>query len=208
MADIRELEGVTNYKDVYELLLDRHIERVNNKVNDCFYITEHKPVYTLGKRGGKENLLVDCGIEIFTTLRGGNITYHGPGQVVLYPVINIKKLGIGVKEYIIRLEEIVINTLISFGIRGIRDKKSHGVWYKDKKIASVGVRISNGVTLHGIALNVNVDLTPFTYINPCGIEGLKMTSLKSILKRDIDLKEIKKYVIQSITVQFKECFYA
>lgn len=207
MSDIEIVDSIINYKDMYRIQLDRQKLRIGNKVNDIFYLVEHFPVYTLGRRGGLDNIIKDSDIEIIKTKRGGDITFHGPGQIIIYPVINIKRVKIGIKEYIYRLEQLVINLFNSFGIVVTREKINHGVWYSGKKIASVGVRVNNGVTLHGIAVNIDNDLSPFANINPCGLKGVKVTSLKEILNRDIDLLEVKRLLMLDIREVFRECFY-
>lgn len=186
--------------------MKRHAGRVLNEIGDCFFILEHESVFTLGKRGGVENLILDRGIPVEQTDRGGNITYHGPGQIIIYPVINIKEIGIGIKEYIKRLEDVVINTLLLIGLESERNDLNHGVWVKNKKIASVGVRVSHGVTLHGIAININTDLEPFSRINPCGLTGVVTTSAKKILSRDFDIERIENLFSQGIIKSFPECF--
>ncbi len=150
---------------------------------DRLLFVQHPPVYTLGRRGGRENLVVsesfldDKGINIVQTDRGGNITYHGPGQAVLYPVINLEKNKLSVPEFVEGLEEIMKRTCEAFDVPANRDDRNHGLWVKDKKIGSVGISIKKGVSIHGLALNVNPDLAPFTWINPCGLTNQGMTSI-------------------------------
>ncbi len=150
---------------------------------DRLLFVQHPPVYTLGRRGGRENLVVsesfldDKGINIVQTDRGGNITYHGPGQAVLYPVINLEKNRLSVPEFVEGLEEIMKRTCQNFDVPADRDQRNHGLWVEDKKIGSVGISIKKGVSIHGLALNVNPDLAPFTWINPCGLANQAMTSI-------------------------------
>jgi lipoate-protein ligase B len=156
----------------------------NSDLSDRVLFVQHPAVYTLGKRGGRENLVVseqflaERGIEIVQTARGGNITFHGPGQAVLYPIINLERSRIGVADFVYGLEEIMRRTALKFGVDAGRDPKNHGLWVGDKKIGSVGLSIKKGVSIHGLALNVCPDLTPFTWINPCGLQNVAMTSLE------------------------------
>ncbi|MGL4231717.1 MAG: lipoyl(octanoyl) transferase LipB [Casimicrobium sp.] len=146
--------------------------------NDELWIVEHDPVFTQGVAGKPEHLLVNpANIPVVKTDRGGQITYHGPGQTVVYVMFNLKRAGYGVRELVVRIENAVIATLKEFGVdaRGKRD--APGVYVDDAKIASLGLKIRNGCCYHGVALNVNMDLTPFSFINPCGYEGLRVTHL-------------------------------
>ncbi|MEH0020062.1 MAG: lipoyl(octanoyl) transferase LipB [Desulfobacter sp.] len=150
---------------------------------DRVLFVQHPPVYTLGRRGGRENLVVSeaflaaKGIEIVQTDRGGNITYHGPGQAVLYPVVDLERSRLGVPEFVSGMEEIMKRTCAQFDVPADRDERNHGLWVGDKKIGSVGISIKKGVSIHGLALNVNPDLAPFTWINPCGLANQAMSSI-------------------------------
>ena len=150
---------------------------------DRIFFVEHPPVYTLGRRGGRENLVVsesfltEKGIRIVQTDRGGNITYHGPGQAVLYPVIDLESNRISVPDFVSGMEEIMKRTCIAFNVPADRDPRNHGLWVGDKKIGSVGISIKKGISIHGLALNVNPDLVPFSWINPCGLANQAMTSI-------------------------------
>lgn len=204
LSNILRLESPIGYEDALTLMSDLHKRRVNGEVPDTFILLEHKPVYTLGSRGGADNLLDSYGIEVIQTDRGGDITYHAPGQIVIYPVINIKELGIGIKEYINRLEEIVIRLMAHYGLKTGRNILNRGVWVGNSKIASVGVRVKRGVTLHGIAVNITSDLKPFTWINPCGLVGVSISSLKEEIKGDVDLEECYRIITSLICNVFPE----
>lgn len=162
---------------------------------DRVLAVEHPSVYTLGKRGGSENLVVSHqflesrNIDIVKTDRGGNITYHGPGQLVLYPIINIEKHKIGVKDFVFGLEEVMIRTARDFDVLVNRDPKNHGVWAGPCKIGSVGIAVKKGITFHGLALNVTLDLTPFSWINPCGLTNVAMTSILQEQEKDMERSE-------------------
>lgn len=144
---------------------------------------EHPPVYTLGKRGGRNNLIVSetflqqKGIPIIPIERGGDITYHGPGQLVGYPVVNLKRSGIKVVDYVHLLEEVMLRVAGDFTIKANRDDRNRGIWVADAKLGSIGIHVSRGVSFHGFALNVCTDLEPFGWINPCGLSGVGVTSM-------------------------------
>ncbi|MCP4672376.1 MAG: lipoyl(octanoyl) transferase LipB [Desulfobacula sp.] len=157
---------------------------------DHLFFVEHPSVFTLGKRGGLENLSVSKkilnsrNIDIIKTDRGGNITWHGPGQAVLYPVIDLEKNRIGVKDFVYGLEEIMKFTADDFNIIADRSIKNHGIWVGNAKIGSVGISIKKGISMHGLALNITPDLEPFSWINPCGLNDISMTSLKKELLKN------------------------
>ncbi|MCX7697199.1 MAG: lipoyl(octanoyl) transferase LipB [Bacteroidales bacterium] len=168
-----------------------------------FYVVEHPHVYTLGKNGKLSNLLLSSyelqkkGIEFVQTNRGGDITYHGPGQVVGYPILDLKKLSIGAKMYVFILEETIIRVLSHFGIKSERLHGATGVWLdtsqptKARKICAIGIRISHGITMHGFAFNVNTDLNYFSFIHPCGLANMGVTSLQKELQAPQDMTQIK-----------------
>lgn len=177
--------GIRDYVPVLDLQTTAREEMIQDPgLGDRVFFVQHPAVYTLGKRGGRENLVVperflaEKGIEIVQTARGGNITFHGPGQAVLYPVINLERARIGVADFVHGLEEIMMRTALQFGVEARRDPQNHGLWVGKKKIGSVGISIKKGICIHGLALNVCPDLTPFTWINPCGLQNLSMTSLE------------------------------
>lgn len=150
---------------------------------DVALIVEHQPVFTLGRRGGMGNLKVSSafldrmGVSLFHVERGGDITYHGPGQLVLYPIVNLPGARLKVVDYVEALEEVMIRTAEDFGVKAQRSTQNRGVWVGTKKLGSVGIAVRRGISFHGLALNVNVDLTPFSWIHPCGLQGVQMTSL-------------------------------
>ena len=163
---------------------------------------EHEHVYTLGKSGNRQNLLItrqmceNRQIDLHEIDRGGDITYHGPGQLVAYPIIDLEAFGIGIKRYISLLEDVVIETLRPYGIPGEKDEKAMGVWIdagdpaRARKICAIGVRASRYVTMHGLALNINSDLSYFSFINPCGFTDRGVTSIQKELGREVDLREV------------------
>lgn len=145
---------------------------------DELWCLEHPPVYTLGLAGKPEHLIMPSSIEVVKCDRGGQVTYHGPGQLVVYLMIDFKRMGIGVRELVRRIEQSVIDLLAELGITAYGDVNAPGVYVAGEKIASLGLRIKNGAVYHGLSLNVDMDLTPFSWINPCGYAGLKVTQLK------------------------------
>lgn len=142
---------------------------------DELWLLEHPPVFTLGQAGKREHLLADIGIPVVAIDRGGQVTYHGPGQVVVYVLLDLRRRGYGVKELVSRLEQAVIDLLAGFGVEAQRREGAPGVYVDGAKIAALGLRIRNGRSYHGLSLNVDIDLAPFSAINPCGYEGLAVT---------------------------------
>jgi lipoyl(octanoyl) transferase len=179
---------------------------------------EHPHVYTLGKSGAQNNLLINdeflkkINATYFKTNRGGDITYHGPGQIVGYPILDLEELGLGVKEYIRDLEESIIRLLKDYGIESTRMDGATGVWLdaekpgKARKICAIGVKVSRYVTMHGFAFNVNTDLTYFNHINPCGFVDKGVTSLEKELGEKQDFGKIKKELKKHIDSVFKVDF--
>lgn len=164
---------------------------------------EHPHVFTLGKSGVQNNLLVNeqylksINATFFKTNRGGDITYHGPGQIVGYPILNLEAFNLGVRDYIFKLEEVIIRTLESYGLQAGRLDNATGVWLdtdsenQARKICAIGVRVSRYVSMHGFALNVNTDLDYFSHINPCGFTDKGVTSLQKEMGQEIDMAEVK-----------------
>jgi lipoyl(octanoyl) transferase len=186
------------------------------KVHQYNYVLfcEHPHVYTLGKSGKDKNLLVSTKFlkqmdaEYFITDRGGDITYHGPGQIVGYPIFDLEAFGIGIKQYVHNIEEVIIFTLKHYSIKGVRLPGATGVWLdadlpgKTRKICAIGVKVSRFITMHGFAFNVNTNLDYYNFINPCGFKDKGVTSLQKETGKEIDIQEVKKYLLAS----FKEVF--
>jgi lipoyl(octanoyl) transferase len=183
--------GLLEYKRALDLQISTLQSKINKTVEDTIFFVEHPGVYTLGKRGGEENLSVSKeflnlkNIELVQTDRGGNITYHGPGQAVMYPIIDLDKNKIGVKDFVHGLEEIMKLTAHDFGVDASRNVKNHGIWVGNSKIGSVGISIKKGISFHGLALNIYPDLEPFSWINPCGLSNVSITSIKKELGTSI-----------------------
>ncbi len=179
-----------------------HAKLQGQTVPGQLIFVEHLPVYTIGKSGNAANMLLnpmqlaEKHVECIKVDRGGDITYHGPGQLVVYPIIDLDRLGIGVKEYVHRLEEAVVRTVADYGISGERLEGATGVWIEShtpraRKICAIGVKCSRSITMHGLALNVNTDLTYFNNINPCGFVDKGVTSIAKEVGHPVDFEEVK-----------------
>ena len=193
LTQIQDLKR-KNYLDTLQIQESLRNQVLKNDSNNFLIIVEHDHVYTLGKNANFSNVLNRI-CEIIPTQRGGDVTYHGPGQLVAYPIINLKKRKIGVKSYVAMIEKLISNILFDYGLKPHVPIKETGVWIDDRKIASIGIHVSRGVTMHGLAINVNTDLSYFDNIISCGIEGVKMTSMDKELGKKIRMNDIKKSLI-------------
>jgi lipoyl(octanoyl) transferase len=207
-----------NYSDAWQkqgVLLEKlKAEKQAGKFGvNYLLLVEHPHVYTLGRNGDAANMLINLiqlkakNAEFIKTDRGGDVTYHGYGQIVAYPIVRLDAFEIGIKEYVFRLEEVVIRTIDNYGLKGERLQGAIGVWLdadlpSARKICAIGVKCSGFVTMHGFALNVNTDLEYFNYINPCGFVDKGVTSLEKELKYKIDIEEVKKLVLQNFADVF------
>ena len=200
--------GLMEYGEAWDLQHHLWSRRVEGELPDLLLLLEHPHVITLGRRGNQSHLLAspetlkEKGVSIFHVERGGDITYHGPGQMVVYPILHLKNYGYRVVRYVDQLEEIILRVLQDFGIKGRRDPFNRGVWVNQEKIASLGVAIKRWVSFHGLALNYGTDLTYFDLINPCGLEGVKVTSMEKILGARISWERL----CQRMTLHFEEIF--
>ncbi|MGC8490800.1 MAG: lipoyl(octanoyl) transferase LipB [Syntrophobacteraceae bacterium] len=193
--------SLLNYEAAHQLQIELVAARKSGAVSkDILLLLEHPPVFTLGRRGGRQNLLVpesfleEASISVVHAERGGDITYHGPGQLVGYPIIDLRAAGWGVTGYVERLEEVMIRTAARYGVRAARNERNRGVWVGNTKLGSIGVALRSGITYHGFALNVNVSLTPFGWINPCGLQGIAMTSLERELSHPLPMEEVRRHL--------------
>ena len=197
--------GLLDYKETWAKQLEIHQAVVSGKQMPTLLIVEHPPVITFGKKGGRENLLVkedflvDQGFLLFDIERGGDITYHGPGQLVAYPIL---KVGRQVRAYLDKLEQVIIGLLADYNVEAVGSPGYAGVWVKEKKIASIGVAIKRNVSFHGLAFNVNTNLTHFNYIIPCGLVGKEMTSLTEVTGEIVTLEDIKPGFINKFRTTF------
>ena len=198
-----------------EMLNNKAEEKRNNKTPDNhLYFVEHNPVFTLGKNGDAHNVLMsneqlkELGIEYYHINRGGDITYHGPGQIVGYPIIDLDQFNTDLGWYLRSLEEVIILTLAEYGLKADRSPGETGVWLDpdkkgfERKICAMGIRCSRWITMHGFALNVNTNLHYFDFIVPCGIQNKKVTSLEKDLGRKTDMEEVK----QKLIANFEKVF--
>jgi lipoyl(octanoyl) transferase len=214
---------VSEYKKTWEYqetlmqrVIDQKMAKKTNAdlVSDNYLLfVEHPHVYTLGKSGDEQNLLLNyiqlqaAHASFFQTDRGGDITYHGPGQIVGYPIFDLENFGIGLRKYIYLMEEAIIKSIAEYGLVGARDEKATGVWLdagtaKARKICAIGVKSSRFVTMHGFALNVNTDLTYFQHINPCGFTDRGVTSIEKELGSSQDFESVKKVVLAKMLEMF------
>ena len=167
---------------------------IKNSGKNTLFLLEHNHTYTLGKNGNPNNIL-NKNCELFETDRGGDVTYHGPGQLVGYPIIDLKTMGLGIRSYVSNIEQVLMHVLYDYGINASIKPGLTGVWIEDRKIASIGIRVSRWITTHGFALNVNTDMNYFSNIISCGIENVYMTSMEKELGKKISMNDIKQSTI-------------
>jgi lipoate-protein ligase B len=208
--------GLIDYQAAWEMqqkLVNARVEKIIN--HDVMIFLEHPAVFTLGRRGGRENLLVseaflkEKGVPVVQVERGGFITYHGPGQIVVYPIINLHARRIGVKEFVAAMEEAMIKAAANWNVSAQRNSINSGVWVGSRKMGSIGIALRKGVSFHGLALNVNLDLTPFSWAQPCGLQGVGMTSMKQELGRELPMEEVrtvlKDQLKAALGISFEDC---
>ena len=175
-----------------------------NCPQDVILILEHTPVFTLGRRGGSENLTVSdaflkkSGIQVIQVERGGDITYHGPGQMVVYPILDLDRRRLGITELVFMLEEIMIRVSGALGVQADRNPRNRGVWVGNKKLGSIGLAVRKGISFHGMALNVNLSMTPFEWIHPCGLTNISMTSLEMELPKRPSMQHVRELTKQHL----------
>ena len=203
-VQVRDL-GLCAYDEVWNLQKEIQAQRIAGESEDTLLLVEHEPVYTLGKNADKNHLLQHYpdNVQIFQIERGGDITFHGPGQLVGYPILDLHNYKKSVSWYMRSLEQVIINTLQKYGIKGKQKEDLTGVWIRDKKIAAFGVRISRWVTMHGFALNVNTDMQYYEGIIPCGILEYGVTSMEKLLNHEVSMKDVKNTLISSFKNVFK-----
>lgn len=212
ISDMRKINycnfDLIDYREAWEIqqtLLDL---RYQNKIPDTFLMLEHPNTYTLGKTAdmknltGSESYLASNKIKVYNIDRGGDITYHGPGQIVGYPIINLQEWKPDTHKYLRSLEEVIIKTCAVFGIKAGREEKYTGVWIGSRKIAAIGVKVSRWITMHGFAFNVNTDLKLFEGIIPCGIENKDVTSMERELGRQLVLDTVKNILLEQFIAEF------
>jgi lipoate-protein ligase B len=201
--------GVIDYGVALKLQHELVGQRRLGRIPDSVMVVEHPAVFTIGRTGSRKNLLESeqslCarGIKVIDVDRGGDITLHSPGQLVIYPIVDLKHRMKDLHKYLRDLEDVAIGFLARYGVKGQRLPNKTGVWVKDTKIASIGVAAKDWVTYHGLSMNINNDISLFSAISPCGIEGLKMTSLKEVLGREIPINSAKRIILDEFGKRFK-----
>lgn len=171
--------GLADYETVWREM-QAYTDSRNEASEDQLWLVQHPPVFTQGQAGKAEHVLAPGDIPVIQVDRGGQVTYHGPGQLVAYPIFDLKRMRLGVSELVNGLETAIIHTLADFDIQADRIEGLRGVWVSREKIASIGIAVRRGITFHGLALNYDPDFSHFDMINPCGLEGVKMTSISKI----------------------------
>ena len=200
--------GLLNYQTAWDLQRELYQQRLAGEIEDTFLLTEHPHTYTLGKSGQEENLVAEesflnqQGIEVFRIDRGGDITYHGPGQIVGYPILDLHNHYLDVHRFLRDLEEVIIQTLAEYKIKAGRVEGLTGVWVDGAKVAAIGVKVTRWITMHGFAFNVNTDLSYFENIVPCGITDRPVTSMEKLLGSELDFEEVQNKICE----KFQEVF--
>ncbi len=188
--------GLSEYEPVWRAM-QKFTDDRNENTTDELWIVEHPPVFTQGQAGKPEHILNSGDIPIIQVDRGGQVTYHGPGQIVIYPLIDLKRHKIGIKALVNGIEEALIQTMAYYDVIAKRKEKAPGVYVEGKKIASLGLRVRKGCTFHGLAFNIRMDLEPFLRINPCGYAGLEVTQL-SELNNSIEFDKVQDQLIKQL----------
>ena len=201
--DILDL-GLKSYQESWNFQKEMLKKRSNNEINDTLIFVEHEPVFTLGKNANENHILQNYpeNIKTFHVERGGDVTYHGPGQLVGYPIIDLRNYKKSISWYMRSLEQVIIETLLDFDIQSERKNGLTGVWYNNEKIAALGVRVSKWITMHGFSLNIDPDLNNYNSIIPCGIFEYGVTSMSKILNKNINLGSVK----NSLKIKFLDQF--
>uniref|UniRef100_A0A7V3KNN4 Octanoyltransferase n=1 Tax=candidate division WOR-3 bacterium TaxID=2052148 RepID=A0A7V3KNN4_UNCW3 len=200
--------GFKHYKDTWDFQKELVEKRIRDEIPDTLIFVEHEPVFTLGRNRDWKNLLFPedylrrMGYSLYKVERGGDITYHGPGQLVGYPIFKLNSALAGVKKFVYNVEEALIRTLKRYGIEAYRHEEYTGVFTPQGKIVSIGLAFRKWVSFHGFALNVNNSLDPFKFIIPCGISHIPMVSMSLILGKEVPMRELKKCVYESFLEVF------
>lgn len=193
--------GLTDYEESYRIQREALARRKLGEIDDTLILVEHNSVFTIGRTGSKDNLLANeeylagKGIKVLNVDRGGDITFHGPGQLVVYSIMDLKKRWRDLHKYMRELEDVIMRFLKRYSVRPERAPGMTGVWVSGEKVASIGVGVSNWVTYHGLSININPDLEFFDMIYPCGLKGVKMTSLSRLTGSNISIEEAKEAII-------------
>lgn len=200
--------GLADYKEVWDLQKKIHLHKQQNKYNDVIITVEHPAVYTLGKSGTRNHILISDdemsakGVSYYEIDRGGDITYHGPGQLVVYPIFDLNNYYKDTHRFLRDLEQVIMDTLKEYNIESGRDEEYTGVWVGDEKICAIGIKVSRWITMHGLALNVNNDLSYFDKIIPCGIFHKGVASIQKV-SGTADMNELKKKILENFKKVFR-----
>ena len=194
--------GTQDYHLIWSQMKEFTLSRTE-KTDDELWLLEHHPVYTQGQAGKPEHILNTNSIPIIQSDRGGQVTYHGPGQLVVYVLVDLIRFNIGIRTLVTKLEQVLISILARYQIEGVTRCGAPGVYVNEKKIASIGLRVKNGRTYHGIALNVNMDLKPFNDINPCGYAKMEMTQI-SYFQPSVNITEVGQYFVHDFMTNFEK----
>jgi len=200
---VRDL-GRQPYEPVWRAM-QRFTDARDADSRDELWLVEHEPVFTLGQAGRPEHVLMPGGIPVLHVDRGGQVTYHGPGQIVAYPLLDLRRMKLGVREYVHRIEQAVIDTLLEWNIIGLRREGAPGVYVAGAKVAALGIRVRRGCSFHGLAFNIAMDLEPFHRINPCGYAGLQVTSMLD-LGGPSGVDAVKPVLLDELARQFGMAF--
>ena len=193
--------GLQSYEPVWQAMQQFTDAREKN-TEDEIWLVQHPRIFTLGKAGKREHLLNPGDIPVVQVDRGGQVTYHAPGQLVAYVLLDLNRLGVGVRELVTRLENAIINVLAEYGIAAESRRDAPGVYVDGRKIAALGLRVRRGYCFHGMALNVDMDLEPFARINPCGYEGLEITQITDLVD-DVDFEVVSQQLLSHLKLQLK-----
>ena len=204
IIDILDL-GLSPFKEVWDLQKELVKKRQNGQIKDTLILAEHEPVYTLGKNANENHILQNSprDVKTYQIERGGDVTYHGPGQLVGYPIMDLHNYNKSISCYMRSLEQLIIDTLAEFRVTAERKDGLTGVWVGDEKIAALGVRVTRWITMHGFALNVSPDLTYYSGIIPCGIFEYGVTSMAKQLTIEVEVDSVKQVLIQKFMNQFQ-----
>ena len=190
--------GLSDYEPVWRAMQAFTDTRDESSIDEL-WLVQHPPVFTQGQAGKAEHVLAPGNIPVIQVDRGGQVTYHGPGQIVAYPLVDIRRKNIGVREFVHRIEEAIIDVLAGYGVKGERIPGAPGIYVDGEKIASLGLRVRRGRTFHGLAFNIEMDLEPFQRINPCGYSGLRVTCLSQLAT--VNFEEAEARLVESLAGQ-------
>lgn len=195
--------GLADYEPVWRSMQDFTDSR-DDSTDDELWLVQHPPVFTQGQAGKAEHVLAPGDIPVIQVDRGGQVTYHGPGQIVAYPLVDLKRLGVGVRDFVNRIEECIIRVLARYGVTGERIEGAPGIYVGGDKVASLGLRVRRGRSFHGLAFNIDMDLEPFGRINPCGYEGLRVVRLADLVpagSEALDFAEVESHLVGEFVKQ-------